>query len=82
MLQVIATPHQLIQLLFSMAAASDFVLGDFSVDEHRPIKVVVIGAGVGGILAAIRSVAGTIRRLAANPVPWYAGFHKRSRTSS
>ncbi|PIL29542.1 hypothetical protein GSI_08350 [Ganoderma sinense ZZ0214-1] len=37
-----------------MATASDFVLGDFSVDEHRPMKVVVIGAGVGGILAAIR----------------------------
>ncbi|KAI1787143.1 flavin-binding monooxygenase [Ganoderma leucocontextum] len=35
-------------------ADSAFVLGQFSVDEHKPIRVVVIGAGMGGILAAIR----------------------------
>ena len=29
-------------------------LGDFAVDEYAPIKVVVIGAGFGGILAGIR----------------------------
>ena len=42
--------------MFNMPT-SNFVLGDFSVDENRPIRVVVIGAGVGGILAAIRYVA-------------------------
>ncbi|KAI0712848.1 hypothetical protein C8T65DRAFT_739260 [Cerioporus squamosus] len=29
-------------------------LGDFSIDEYRPIKVIVIGAGFSGILSAIR----------------------------
>ncbi|RPD59865.1 FAD/NAD(P)-binding domain-containing protein [Lentinus tigrinus ALCF2SS1-6] len=29
-------------------------LGDFAVDEYRPIKVIVIGAGFSGILAGIR----------------------------
>ena len=29
-------------------------LGDFAVDEYKPIKVVVIGAGFSGILAGIR----------------------------
>ena len=33
-----------------------FELGSFSIDEYRPIKVVVIGAGFSGILAGIRSV--------------------------
>lgn len=32
-----------------------YPLGDFSIDEHRPIKVVVIGAGFSGIIAGIRS---------------------------
>lgn len=34
----------------------ELVLGEFPVDEYRPIKVIVIGAGIGGILAAIRHV--------------------------
>ena len=33
-----------------------FKLGDFSVDEYRPIRVIVIGAGFSGILAGIRFV--------------------------
>lgn len=32
----------------------DFKLGTFSIDEYRPIKVVVIGAGFSGIIAGIR----------------------------
>ncbi|KAJ3555089.1 hypothetical protein NM688_g2766 [Phlebia brevispora] len=31
-----------------------FKLGDFAVDDYRPMKVVVIGAGISGILAGIR----------------------------
>ncbi|KAI0763010.1 FAD/NAD(P)-binding domain-containing protein [Fomes fomentarius] len=31
-----------------------FTLGDFAIDEYRPIKVIVIGAGFSGILAGIR----------------------------
>ena len=31
-----------------------FKLGDFSIDEYRPMKVIAIGAGMSGILAAIR----------------------------
>ncbi len=31
-------------------------LGDFAIDEYRPIKVLVIGAGFSGILAGIRYV--------------------------
>ena len=31
-----------------------FTLGSFSIDEYKPIKVIVIGAGFSGILAAIR----------------------------
>ncbi|KAI0763006.1 FAD/NAD(P)-binding domain-containing protein [Fomes fomentarius] len=31
-----------------------FTLGDFAIDEYKPIKVVVIGAGFSGILAGIR----------------------------
>ena len=34
-----------------------FELGDFSIDEYRPVRVVVIGAGFSGILAGIRCVA-------------------------
>lgn len=29
-------------------------LGDFSIDEYRPIKVICIGAGFSGIIAGIR----------------------------
>ena len=31
-----------------------FELGEFAIDEHRPMKTIVIGAGMSGILAAIR----------------------------
>ncbi|KAI0737196.1 flavin-binding monooxygenase [Daedaleopsis nitida] len=34
--------------------ADTFKLGEFAIDEYRPIKVVVIGAGFSGILAGIR----------------------------
>lgn len=33
-----------------------FKLGDFSIDKHKPIKVVCIGAGYSGIIAGIRYV--------------------------
>ena len=33
-----------------------FKLGNFSIDDYRPLKVVVIGAGFSGITAGIRSV--------------------------
>lgn len=36
------------------AADGGLKLGDFSIDEHRPIKVVCIGAGFSGIIAGIR----------------------------
>ncbi|KLO16411.1 FAD/NAD-binding domain-containing protein [Schizopora paradoxa] len=36
------------------AGPSSFKLGDFSIDEYRPMKVVVIGAGFSGIIAGIR----------------------------
>ena len=29
-------------------------LGDFSIDEYRPFKVIVVGAGFSGIAAGIR----------------------------
>ena len=32
-------------------------LGNFSIDEYQPVKVIVIGAGFSGILAGIRSVS-------------------------
>ncbi|KAF5356247.1 hypothetical protein D9756_003714 [Leucocoprinus leucothites] len=35
---------------------SRYKLGDFCVDESRPMKVAVIGAGYGGIIAGIRQV--------------------------
>ncbi len=31
-----------------------FVIKDVPVDNHRPLKVIVVGAGFSGILAAIR----------------------------
>ncbi|EJD50391.1 FAD/NAD(P)-binding domain-containing protein [Auricularia subglabra TFB-10046 SS5] len=31
-----------------------FSLGDFAIDEHRPLRVAVIGAGFSGIIAGIR----------------------------
>jgi len=35
-------------------ADATYKLGDFSIDEGRPMKVAVIGAGFSGINAAIR----------------------------
>ena len=39
-----------------------FTLGSFSIDEYKPIKVIVIGAGFSGILAGIRCVSATWSR--------------------
>ena len=39
------------------AAGNPFKLGDFSIDEYEPIKVVCIGAGFSGITAGIRCVS-------------------------
>ncbi|OSD03668.1 FAD/NAD-P-binding domain-containing protein [Trametes coccinea BRFM310] len=36
------------------AAGGSFTLGDFCIDEYKPIKVIVVGAGYSGILAGIR----------------------------
>ena len=33
-----------------------FKLGSFSIDEYRPLKVAIIGAGFSGITAGIRSI--------------------------
>ena len=33
-----------------------FAVGDFSLDEYRPIRVAVIGAGISGIVAGVRYV--------------------------
>ncbi|KAJ3480196.1 hypothetical protein NLI96_g8512 [Meripilus lineatus] len=38
----------------SESSAHPFRLGNFSVDEYKPLKVVVIGAGFSGIVAGIR----------------------------
>ena len=35
-------------------ANETFKLGDFAVDEYKPVRVIVIGAGFSGILAGIR----------------------------
>jgi hypothetical protein len=40
----------------SNRAEERFSLGEFSIDEYRPIKVIVIGAGFSGIIAGIRYV--------------------------
>ena len=32
----------------------EFVPGDFAMDEYRPIRVAVIGAGISGIVAGVR----------------------------
>ena len=31
-----------------------FEEGNFTIDEHRPMKIIVVGAGFSGILAGIR----------------------------
>ncbi|KAJ7889596.1 FAD/NAD-P-binding domain-containing protein [Mycena leptocephala] len=37
-----------------LQAEESYSTGDFSIDDHRPIKVICIGAGFSGILSAIR----------------------------
>ncbi len=37
-----------------------YVLGDFCIDEYRPVKVIVIGAGFSGITAGIRYASSLI----------------------
>jgi hypothetical protein len=39
-----------------LQAEESYSTGDFSIDDHRPIKVICIGAGFSGILSAIRYV--------------------------
>ena len=39
------------------STGTGFKLGTFCIDEDRPMKVVVIGAGFSGIVAGIRCVA-------------------------
>lgn len=55
-----------------------FVSGKFSIDEPRPIKVVVIGAGYSGIIAGIRCVHN--RRMQDTHDDIVAGFLRRSKT--
>ena len=43
-------------LLETKIPKAEFKLGNRSMDEDRPFKVVVIGAGYAGIIAGIRSV--------------------------
>lgn len=38
----------------SVPNAEPFTLGDFCIDEYRPVKVIVIGAGFSGITAGVR----------------------------
>ena len=64
-----------------------FKPGDFAIDEYRPIRVAVIGAGISGIVAGIRYVL-----LQSFLVPCicrdreklaefaYAGFRRKCRT--
>lgn len=37
-----------------------FELGSFAIDDYKPMKVIAIGAGMSGILAAIRCEAAFI----------------------
>lgn len=36
--------------------STPYNIGDFCIDEYRPVKVIVIGAGFSGITAGIRCV--------------------------
>ena len=51
-------PHDGFSLPDQQQQNGRFTLGNFTIDEYRPIKVIVIGAGFSGILAGIRCVAG------------------------
>ena len=58
---------------------SEFRLGDFAIDEYRPIKVIAIGAGFSGIIAGIRLVNHMVNST------WrltlvFSGFHSESTT--
>ena len=60
-----------------------FPLGAFSVDEYKPIKVVVIGAGFSGILAGIRCVYFPFWTLGVEVLTGRVLVsHKKSRTST
>lgn len=37
-----------------MKSLNDFAIRNVAIDEYRPIKVICIGAGISGILSAIR----------------------------
>ena len=62
-----------------------FKPGDFAIDEYRPIRVAVIGAGISGIVAGIRYVLPRLFLVsAATEKDWlssaYAGFRRKCRT--
>ncbi len=54
-------------------------LGAFAIDEYRPIKVIVIGAGFSGILAGIRYARLPRPHLGANAHRAPQGFLRRFR---
>jgi hypothetical protein len=56
-----------------------FRLGDFAVDEYRPIKVVAIGAGFSGIIAGIRLVNHIVKSRSKLTLV-YSGFRSESPT--
>lgn len=47
--------------IFAVTGPSSFSLGDWSIDEYKPMKIAVIGAGFSGILAGIRCVKSYLR---------------------
>ena len=49
-------PHDGLSHIDQRRQDGRFALGGFSIDEYKPIKVIVIGAGFSGILAGIRCV--------------------------
>jgi len=55
-----------------------FRLGDFAVDEYRPIKVVAIGAGFSGIIAGIRLVNHMVKPVTSRLTLVFSGFHSES----
>ena len=56
----------------AQASVDTFPLGQFSIDEHQPIKVVVIGAGFSGVIAGVRYVLLILRPL---PTSWRPQCH-------
>lgn len=55
--EALPSPRHGLGIQQSTAKRTGFKLGAMSIDEDRPFKVVVIGAGFSGILAAIRFVS-------------------------